>query len=324
MTPVLSVHGLSIRFRTARGTVNAVEDLSFEIGGGQTMALIGESGSGKSTLALSILGLVPPPGRIAAGRIDLCGKNLVELPPNKMRELRGRSVAMIFQDPFVALNPLHSIGAQLTEVLRLHRGLSHREGLSLAIQSLRLVGMPAPEERVAAYPHNLSGGMRQRAMIAMALMCQPQLLVADEPTTALDVTVQAQVLALINRLRAELGMSVLLITHDFGVVAETAQRVVVMYAGRKVEEGTVEDIFDHPLHPYTQGLLRATRWEMSETGYLSEIAGAMLSSLERRPGCDFAPRCPHAMTRCHIERPVVRTVGFSHEAACFLLDNDAS
>ena len=323
MKPVLSVQGLSVTFRTAHGTVDAVEDLSFAIDPGQTTALIGELGSGKSTVALAILRLVPEPGRIAAGRIDLRGENLVELPPKQIRDLRGKSVAMIFQDPLVALNPLQSIGAQLTEVLRVHRGLSHKEGLPLAIEALRLVSMPAPEERVAAYPHNLSGGMLQRAMIAMALMCQPLLLVADEPTTALDVTVQAQVLALINKLRVELGMSVLLITHDFGVVAETAQRVVVMYAGRKVEEGAVEDIFDRPLHPYTQGLLRVTRWEMSDSGYLPEIAGTVLSPLEGRSGCDFAPRCPHAMPRCYVERPVMRTVDSRREAACFLLDNDA-
>jgi|SRR5579872_612208 len=324
MTPVLSVHGLSVRFPTARGVVDAVEDLSFEIGAGQTVALIGESGSGKSTVALSIPGLVPDPGYISAGRIELCGRDLVGLSRREMRELRGKEIAMIFQDPLVALNPLLSIGRQVTEVLRLHSGLSHRDGLPQAIEALRLVGMPAPHERISAYPHNLSGGMRQRAMIAMALICQPRLLVADEPTTALDVTVQAQVLLLINRLRAQLGMSVLLITHDFGVVAETAQRVVVMYAGRKVEEGAVEDIFDHPRHPYTQGLLRTSRWEMTETGYLPEITGTVLSPIERPPGCCFAARCPYAMARCHEERPAVRTIGFGHEAACFLLEEGVS
>ncbi len=322
--PVLSVRQLSVRFRTARGAFNAVEDLSFDIDTGQTVALIGESGSGKSTVGLTILRLVPEPGQIAAGQIELCGQNLIGLPAAEMHKIRGKSAAMIFQDPLVALNPLRSIGRQMTEVLRLHRGLSHREALPLAVEALQLVGVSAPQERVAAYPHNLSGGMRQRAMIAMALLCQPRLLIADEPTTALDVTVQAQVLALINKLKADFGMSVLLITHDFGVVAETAQRVVVMYAGRKVEDGPVEDIFDHPRHPYTQGLLRAAQWAVSDTGYLPEIAGTVPSPLERKAGCGFAARCPHAMTRCHDERPPLYTIGTGHEAACFLLERGGS
>jgi oligopeptide/dipeptide ABC transporter ATP-binding protein len=324
MTPVLRVRGLSVHFETMRGTVKAVEDLSFDIVAGQTVALVGESGSGKSTVALSILKLLPdPPGRIAAGRIELGACNLANLSIDEMCAVRGRSISMIFQDPLVALNPLRTIGRQMTEVLRVHRHVSHRQALPRAIEALRLVGMPTPEEQVSFYPHNLSGGMRQRAMIAMALLCQPQLLVADEPTTALDVTVQAQVLALINSLQAQLGMAVLLITHDFGVVAETAQRVVVMYAGRKVEEGSVEDIFEHPRHPYTQGLLKATRWEKSDTGYLTEIPGTVPSPLDRSPGCRFVARCPSAMPRCGLEQPNMRKLSSGHEAACFLVEDGA-
>ncbi len=324
MKPVLSVKNLSIRFDTAHGPIDAVEGFSFDVGSGQTVALIGESGSGKTTAALSILRLVPEPGRIAGGRIEFQSGNIIDLPPEQMRDLRGKSIAMISQDPLVALNPLHKIGTQLTEVLRLHKGASYDEAIEVAIEALRLVGMPDPEQTVEAYPHNLSGGMRQRAMIAMALMCKPQLLVADEPTTALDVTVQAQVLSLISRLKTELGMSVLLITHDFGVVAEAAQRVVVMYAGRKVEEGSVEEIFDHPLHPYTQGLLNAARWEKSATGYLAEIPGTVISPFERRSQCDFAPRCPYAMPRCRDERPPIYAAGPGREASCFLLNDSSS
>jgi peptide/nickel transport system ATP-binding protein len=324
MTPVLSVRQLTVCFRTAHGAFNAVEELSFDIDAGQTVALIGESGSGKSTVGLAVLQLVPEPGHISAGQVALDGRELIGLATGQLRSVRGKSAAMIFQDPLVALNPLRTIGRQMTEVLRLHRGLSHRQALPLAVEALQLVGMSAPKEQVAAYPHNLSGGMRQRAMIAMALLCQPRLLIADEPTTALDVTVQAQVLGLINRLKADLGMSVLLITHDFGVVAETAQRVVVLYAGRKVEEGPVEDIFDHPRHPYTQGLLRATQWGMSESGPLPEIAGTVPSPFERGPGCSFADRCPNSMARCRAERPPIHTVGPGHEAACFLLEREAS
>jgi len=320
MTALLAVRRLSIHFRTVRGLISAVEDFSFEIRKGQTVALVGESGSGKSTAALSILRLVPEPGVIASGRIEFQGNNLIDLVPRKMRDLRGKSIAMISQDPLVALNPLHKIGTQLIEVMRVHTGAAYEEALDNAIESLRRVSMPDPEKTVEAYPHNLSGGMRQRAMIAMALMCQPQLLIADEPTTALDVTVQAQVLALINQLRADLGMSVLLITHDFGVVAETAQRVVVMYAGRKVEEGPVGKIFDNPQHPYTQGLLQATRWEKSATGYVPEIRGSVVSPFERRLQCDFVQRCPYAMRRCHVERPPIYGSGTGHEVACFLLE----
>jgi peptide/nickel transport system ATP-binding protein len=323
--PVLRVSGLSVHFRAAGGIVKAVEDLSFDIAAGQTVALVGESGSGKSTAALSILRLIPdPPGRIAAGRIALDGQDLAGLPAEAMREVRGKSIAMIFQDPLVALNPLRTIGRQMTEVLRVHGHMSHKDALPRAVEALRLVGMPSPDKQVAAYPHNLSGGMRQRAMIAMALLCRPRLLVADEPTTALDVTVQAQVLALIGSLQAKLGMAVLLITHDFGVVAETAQRVVVMYAGRKVEDGSVEEIFARPRHPYTQGLLRATRWERSATGYLPEIPGSVPSPLDPSPGCAFAGRCPGVMPRCRLERPPLRRLASGHEAACFLVEEDAA
>jgi oligopeptide/dipeptide ABC transporter ATP-binding protein len=322
MTPVLKVRDLSVSFRTAGGRVSAVEDLSIEINAGETVALVGESGSGKSTAALSILRLVPdPPGRIDAHRIEFGGSDLATLPDEGMRGIRGKSISMIFQDPLVALNPLRTIGRQMTEVLRVHERLSHRAALPRVIDTLRLVGMPSPEKQVAAYPHNLSGGMRQRAMIAMALLCRPRLLIADEPTTALDVTVQAQVLALINSLQAQFGMAVLLITHDFGVVAETAQRVAVMYAGRKVEDGSVNEIFERPRHPYTQGLLNAARWEKSGAGYLPEIPGSVPSPLEPAIGCAFADRCQSAMPRCRVERPQMRTLPSGHQVACFLTED---
>ena len=262
MTALLDVRSLSVEFRTTRGIVRAVEDLSFQIEQGETLAIVGESGSGKSTAAMALLRLIPdPPGRITSGEVVLDGRDLTRLAPADIRRVRGREISMIFQDPMMALNPVYTVGRQIEEVLALHLSMSRGEAAARAVELLGLVGVPAPEERVRQYPHNLSGGMRQRVMIAMALACKPRLLIADEPTTALDVTVQAQVLDLIQDLKRKLGMSVLLITHDLGVVAETAQRVVVMNGGRKVEEGPVEQIFDNPGHPYTRTLLAAARWE---------------------------------------------------------------
>lgn len=325
MSAVLSVQGLSVHFRTTRGTVQAVEDLSFDMAPGETVALVGESGSGKSTAALAILRLIPdPPGRIASGRVEFDGSDLVKLPEAGIRDVRGRAISMIFQDPLVALNPLKTIGRQMAEVLRTHKGMSSKEAAPLAVEMLRLVGMPAPETQVRQHPHNLSGGMRQRAMIAMALICRPQILIADEPTTALDVTVQAQVLALIRDMKETFGMAVLLITHDFGVVAETAQRVIVMYAGRKVEDGPVEEIFANPRHPYTQGLLKAARWETSTGRYLPEIPGAMPSPFDLPDGCSFAPRCPRALPSCLSARPSPEILAPGHTATCFVAREQAS
>jgi peptide/nickel transport system ATP-binding protein len=311
MTALLDVQDLAVHFTTTRGVVRAVEDVSFAIAPGETLALVGESGSGKSTAALALLRLIADgAGKIAAGRVIFEGKDLLRIPDREIRAVRGARIGMIFQDPMMALNPVYTIGRQIAETLRVHQGLSAAAALERAVALLHRVRVPAPEKRVHQFPHNLSGGMRQRVMIAMALACKPTLLIADEPTTALDVTVQAQVLDLINELKAELGMAVLLITHDLGVVWETAQRVAVMYAGRKVEEGPVEAIFRAPKHPYTQGLLRAASWEGQEAGgRLPEMPGAVPSAYERPAGCPFAPRCPAVLARCKVERPALRALG---------------
>jgi oligopeptide/dipeptide ABC transporter ATP-binding protein len=321
MSALLSVRGLSVHFRTRQGLVRAVEDLSFDIGPGETLALVGESGSGKSTVAAALMRIVPtPPGEIAAGEILFEGRDLVKLPEAEMRQVRGSRIAMIFQDPMMALNPVHTIGAQIAEALVLHTNTDRRRSLERAVELLELVRVPAPGTRVRQYPHNLSGGMRQRVMIAMALACDPRLLVADEPTTALDVTIQAQVLELIGELQAKLGMAVLLITHDLGVVGETADRVVVMYAGRKVEEGRVEEVFRAPLHPYTRGLMRVSDWEGAATEAMPEIRGTVPSPAEMPPGCAFAPRCDHAMDACRARQPALVTRGEARGAACVLVE----
>ncbi|MSP95885.1 MAG: ABC transporter ATP-binding protein [Betaproteobacteria bacterium] len=310
---------MSVEFRTSEGVLRAVEALSFSIEPGETVALVGESGCGKSTAALAVLRLIAsPPGRISAGQVLFDGRDLLALSDADMRAVRGSEIAMVFQDPAMYLNPVHSIGRQIGEGLRLHKGLDRNAALREAIDLLGLVGVPAPAERVHEYPHNLSGGMRQRVMIAMALACRPRLLIADEPTTALDVTVQAQVLELIRELKVRLGMAVLLITHDLGVVAETADRVVVMYAGRKVEEGPVAELFRDPHHPYTHGLTEAARWNLRGDGTFAEIAGTVPSPLSLPPGCSFAPRCGRAMERCTMQRPVSIEFAARRNAECFL------
>jgi peptide/nickel transport system ATP-binding protein len=318
MSAALSIRGLSVHFRTRAGVVRAVEDLSFDIGEGETVALVGESGSGKSTAAMALLRLIPSPGEIAAGEMLFQGRDLAKLSQEEMRHVRGRDISMIFQDPMMALNPVLTIGRQITEVIHLHTKLRGRAAMERAVELLDLVRIPAASTRIGQYPHNLSGGMRQRVMIAMALACNPKLLIADEPTTALDVTIQAQVLDLIRDLKDGLGMSVLLITHDLGIVYETAQRVVVMYAGRKVEEGAVENLFRTPRHPYTQGLMNVSRWESGDSAAMPEIRGTVPSPYEMPRGCAFAPRCDHALPRCHEERPeLLAAAGGS--ASCFLL-----
>ncbi|GIX06010.1 MAG: ABC transporter ATP-binding protein [Candidatus Poribacteria bacterium] len=317
--PLLRVENLKTYFRTPEGVARAVDGVSFEISPGETFALVGESGCGKSVTALSIMQLVPQPaGYHAGGEVWLDGREITRLPEPEKRRLRGSVVAMIFQDPMSALNPVFTVGFQLTEAIRAHRRVSRREAWRLAVELLRSVHLPDPQERMQAYPHQLSGGMKQRVMIAMALAAEPKLLIADEPTTALDVTVQAQILDLIAELQARLGMAVLLITHDLGIVREQADRVAVMYAGKIVEETTTERLFERPSHPYTQGLF-ASLPSMQKRGYrLSAIPGAVPSATRYPEGCRFAGRCPAAMERCHLEEPPLLSLEENHRAACWL------
>jgi peptide/nickel transport system ATP-binding protein len=315
---VLDVKGLRTVFFTNSGLFKAVDDLSFNVRRGETLAIVGESGCGKSVTALSVMRLVPdPPGRIVGGSVTLEGIDLLGLDEAAMRSVRGNSISMIFQEPMTSLNPVMRIGDQIAEAVRLHRTISGKEAWNTAVEMLRRVRIPAPERRAQEYPHQLSGGMRQRAMIAMALACRPALLIADEPTTALDVTIQAQILALVLELQRELGMGLILITHDLGVVAQTAQRVIVMYAGRKVEEADVETLFAHPLHPYTSGLMASIPAVPALSARLVEIPG-MVPSLTNLPaGCAFAPRCARAIERCHREYPPLESFGADHLAACW-------
>jgi peptide/nickel transport system ATP-binding protein len=325
--PLLRVDDLKTHFHTRDGVVRAVDGVSFDVMPGETLAIVGESGCGKSVTAMSILRLLPmPPARRAGGRIEFDGRDLLELSEPEMREVRGNLISMIFQEPMTSLNPVLTIGQQVAEVLVLHRGLSHREALAQAVEGLRKVQISEPERRIKHYPHELSGGMRQRVMIAMALACGPRLLIADEPTTALDVTIQAQILQLMRKLGAETGASIILITHDLGVVAEMAQRVIVMYAGRKVEEAGVEALFAHPRHPYTRGLLgsmphlrRSIEGEDDDAppARLVEIPGMVPSLKEAIDGCLFAPRCPAATERCRREVPAMQAHGAGHQAACW-------
>lgn len=314
--PALAVEDLCVEFPTSHGAVKAVSNLSFTLRAGETLAIVGESGCGKSTAAMSILGLLAMRSRCrVTGRVLLEGRDLTALSPQAMRQVRGGGIGMIFQDPMMALNPVFTVGWQIAESLRLHRGLSTGAARRRAIELLDLVGIPSPAERYEQYPHNLSGGMRQRVMIAIALACEPKVLIADEPTTALDVTIQAQVLRLIERLKTELGMAVLLITHDLGVVWDVADRVAVMYAGRKVEEAPVTELFQAPAHPYSQGLLRAARWQDDASGRLPEIGGTVPSPLKMPKGCSFAPRCHRASADCVLAPPGL--TGGARQVACY-------
>jgi len=322
---LLSVENLQTHFGTPDGVVRSVEGLSFHVDAGETVAIVGESGCGKSVTSMSILRLVPtPPGKIA-GRIMFEGRDLLALSEVEMRAIRGKEISMIFQEPMTSLNPVLTIGRQIGESLRLHEGLSAKDAEQRAVEILTLVGIPAPQRRVREYPHQLSGGMRQRVMIAIALACNPKLLIADEPTTALDVTIQAQILDLMRDLKTRLGSAIVLITHDLGVVAEMAQRVVVMYAGRKVEEGTVEEIFARPLHPYTRGLLGAVPilgTSLLSTGRskLTEIPGQVPSLRSQIVGCAFAGRCSIAVDACRTIAPAVEQKRPGHFAACHLAE----
>ena len=324
---VLDVAGLQTYLFTRLGVVKAVDNVSFAVRAGETLAIVGESGCGKTMTSLSLMRLVPnPPGRIVGGSVRLAGRDLVALTEAQMRDVRGNDISMIFQEPMTSLNPVMTIGKQIAETLRLHQDLSKGDALKKAVDMLRLVKIPAPEQRAKEYPHQLSGGMRQRAMIAMALACNPKVLIADEPTTALDVTIQAQILDLILDLQKTLGTAVILITHDLAVVAETAQRVIVMYAGKKVEEAEVEDLFGAPLHPYTHGLMASIpqleimaggEAENQANGRLKEIPGLVPALTNLPPGCAFAPRCAFADDRCRAAAPDYEEKRVGHWAACW-------
>jgi oligopeptide/dipeptide ABC transporter ATP-binding protein len=315
--PLLSVESLRVEFATDTGPLTAVDGIDLAIERGRTLALVGESGCGKSMTALAIMGLVPqPPGRVAAGHIRFDGTELTALSPAERRGYRGNKIAMIFQEPMTSLNPAFTIGDQIGEGLMRHRGLSPRDARAAAVELLRRVHVPAPERRAGDYPHRLSGGMRQRAMIAMALACSPALLIADEPTTALDVTIQAQILDLLREVRETTGTAILLITHDLGVVAETADEVAVMYAGRIVERAPVAELFANPQHPYTIGLLGAVPRLSGGRARLATIAGNVPDPLHLPAGCRFEPRCPFAEPACRATDPKLRELAAGHRAAC--------
>ena len=319
---LLDIRGLKTHFKTDDGMVRAVDGVDLTISRGETLSVVGESGCGKTVTAMTILKLIAmPPGKIVEGRILWKGRDLVPLDAGEMRHIRGREIGIIFQEPMTALNPVYPVGEQIAEVVRAHQDVNRREAMDRAVEMLRLVHVPAAERRVRDYPHQLSGGMRQRVMIAMALVCSPELLIADEPTTALDVTVQAQILDLLQEMKSRFGMAIMLITHAMGVVAEVAQRVAVMYAGRVVEEAPADALFARPLHPYTQGLIRSIPRLDSENGKkrrLDTITGSVPSLLNPPPGCRFAPRCAFAIAACTREGPELRTIEGDHKVACIL------
>jgi peptide/nickel transport system ATP-binding protein len=321
MPPILTVDALQTHFFTEDGVTRAVDGVSFTVDPGETLGIVGESGCGKSVTALSILGLLPQKiGRVVGGSIRFEDRELLGLSEAAMREIRGNRIAMIFQEPMTSLNPVHTIGNQIAEAVQIHQGLSRADALKHAAEMLRLVRIPDADRRVKDYPHQFSGGMRQRAMIAMALACNPKLLIADEPTTALDVTIQAQILKLMVELKSRFGAAVMLITHDLGVVAETCQRVIVMYAGRKVEEAPVLELFDRPAHPYTRGLMASIPRRNALTARkkrLYEIPGMVPNLREPIQGCAFAPRCAFVRDRCRLEAPPLREVGGRHVTACW-------
>ncbi len=322
---ILSVENLCVEFQTDGGVAKAVDGVNFEVFKGKTLGIVGESGSGKSVTALSIMGLIPhPPGRVTQGKILYRDNNLLSLPAAEMRRIRGNKIAMIFQEPMTSLNPVYTVGDQIGEVFKLHQSeLSRRERLDKTVEMLQLVGIPAPQKRLGEYPHQLSGGMRQRVMIAMSLSCRPDILIADEPTTALDVTIQAQILELMQKLQRELGMGMIMITHDLGVIAEVCDDVAVMYCGQIVEQTGVKSLFNNPRHPYTQGLIQSIPAYDSTTNSkkerLNTIEGMVPSLLELPPGCSFQNRCPHATDKCRGEcgRPQLEALGQGHAVSCF-------
>ena len=316
---LLEVRGLRTWFHVMDGTVKAVDGVDFRVERGSTLGLVGESGCGKSVTAHSIMRLIEtPPGEIVDGEIWFDGRDLLALPMDEMRKVRGDDIAMIFQEPMTSLNPVFTVGDQISEAVKLHQRVSDREARNRAIESLRLVGLSAPERRAGQYPHEMSGGMRQRVMIAMALSCNPKLLIADEPTTALDVTIQAQILELIGELQVRTGTALLLITHDLAVVAETVKNLAVMYAGRIVETGTVEEVLLAPKHPYTQGLLNSIPSEQKRGRELSAIQGVVPNPFRMPPGCKFQPRCPYAWDRCGVEPALIQVGGPDRRARCWI------
>lgn len=324
METLLEVKDLRTSFFTHAGEVKAVDGVGFQVAAGEAVGVVGESGCGKSVTALSIMGLLQYPGRIVSGSINFNGRDLVKVPDKEMQGVRGNEISMIFQDPLTSLNPVLSIKQQMIESLMLHKHLSKQEAVAKGLELMRRVGIPAPEERMGQYPHQFSGGMRQRVMIAMALSCEPRLLIADEPTTALDVTIQAQILELMRTLKEQFNMAVILITHDLGVVAGFCRRVIVMYAGKIVEQGAIGDIYGDPRHPYTWGLLRSIpRLSENSKRKLVPIWGKPPDLLAPPPGCRFAARCEYAMRICEFESPAIYQIADQHEAACWLLDPGA-
>ncbi len=321
---LLDIQGLKTHFKTDDGWLHAVDGVDITIDAGETVCVVGESGCGKSVTAKTVMKLIDmPPGKIVAGKVLWQGRDLVPLGPEEMQRIRAKEIAIIFQEPMTSLNPVYTVGEQIAESVRLHEGLSKREALNRAVEMLKLVNIPTPDKRVHDYPHQFSGGMRQRVMIAIALACNPKLLIADEPTTALDVTIQAQILDLMQELKDRLGMAVMLITHAMGVVAEVAQRVVVMYAGQVVEEATVEELFARPKHPYTQGLIRSIpRLDLAATQHvrLEAIPGTVPKLIEPRAGCRFAARCRFAEAACSSATPPLREIAPGHKVACFLAE----
>jgi oligopeptide/dipeptide ABC transporter ATP-binding protein len=323
--PLLEIQNLKTVFSTARGVIKAVDGVSLSLTAGETLGVVGESGCGKTMLALSVMRLIPPNGRIAEGRVLFDGQDLLSLPEKEMREKRGRDIAMIFQEPMTSLNPVLRIGDQIAEAICLHQHVPAKEALSLSVQLLGEVGIPEPERRVKDYPHQLSGGMRQRVMIAMAMSCRPRLLLADEPTTALDVTIQAQILNLISDLKEKNNMAVVLITHDLGIVAEAAQKAAVMYAGRVVESAAVEKLFARPLHPYTRGLIASRPSAVNETeGYLKTIPGTVPSLYDLPAGCRFSERCALADNECRATEPTLAEMEDGHFVSCFVAQRKVS
>ena len=315
---LLVVDDLKMHFHTRDGVVKAVDGVSFTLNKGETIGVVGESGSGKSVTAMTMLRLIPmPPGKVEGGDVRFNGRSLITMPEAEIRKIRGNRIAMIFQDPMTSLNPVYRVGHQLAEPLMLHKGMSKKAAWARATELLEMVGIPHPVSRVKDYPHQFSGGMRQRVMIAMALACDPDILIADEPTTALDVTIQAQILELMQELQQRTGSAIIMITHDLGVVADMADRILVMYAGKAVEYGTVDEVFYAPSHPYTWGLMDSLpRHDMTEKGELCPIKGQPPSLIDVPPGCSFSPRCPYAKDICKVDVPAARTIEGSHVAAC--------